>query len=495
MTSESSCDGSSDLGGPTSTSETESSCGPPSPAKRPKVAMSSGSSSEQSKQFTEPLFSHRSLPATSGVMDFVEWVVKCVLADADRKALMTKFEGPVVVGSMCSGMGTEDIAMHAISAALLCCGQSSFKFVDSFKAESDKRKADFLRRRLPPSVQIYPDNASVGEDKPRCDVLTCGIVCVDVSSLGTTPKPITDQQGKSGKSLSGLLESLSKYDTVSRPKVIILECTPRLGHRRRVDAGDVPGTEYICGQLNKLGYVGKWRDVSSDMFYLPQSRPRVYGLFLKTSGRGDAEARLQTAMHIIAKARIQTPEALSVLLDRCSVHASKCKAFSGRGQAFDDAERSGKKWPQQHNAFRAVCKLPEDFHSPPASFEQQALKLMVPRAADAMWLKVARACVTNGFRWESECCIVPVSMSIRFGSIHFDKFPCLTPGAKYIIIKSGRLYRASAFTHLALQGLQSRELSKLRLASESERLLTDLAGNAFTANVIAIFLLAGLAVS
>ncbi len=101
-----------------------------------------------------------------------------------------------------------------------------------------------------------------------------------------------------------------------------MECTPRLGHRRRVDAGDMPGTEYISDQLSKLGYVGRWRGASSEMLYLPQSRPRVYGLFLKASDLGDAEARLHKAMHIIAKARIRTPEALSDLLDRCSVHAS-----------------------------------------------------------------------------------------------------------------------------------------------------------------------------
>ena len=83
-------------------------------------------------------------------------------------------------------------------------------------------------------------------------------------------------------------------------------------------------------------------------------------------------------------------------------------------------------------------------------------------------------------------------MSVRYANPAVSKFPRVAPHLKHIVVKSGVLTTANAFVYLAAQGMQDRELSFLRLSSEPDDLLRDLAGNAFTANVVATFLLAGL---
>ncbi len=59
---------------------------------------------------------------------------------------------------------------------------------------------------------------------------------------------------------------------------------------------------------------------------------------------------------------------------------------------------------------------------------------------------------------------------------------------------SGKARLASGFVVLAMQGIQHREIQAFGLATEDDKLLRNLAGNAFTANIIAAFLLAGMLV-
>lgn len=451
-------------------------------------------------RFKDPPVNHNQVPRTSGCMDFVEWVISAVLSVEDRAALATKFKTPVELGSMCSGMATEDIAMHAIQTGLALSGVSTFSYMSSFKAESDPKKAAFLRRRLHKDVTVFDNNAKVTEYGnaivPTCSVLTCGIVCKNISSLSSDQKSVSDESGSSGKSLSEMLASLSRWAFEQRPALVILECTTKLSQHRKVD-GDTSGTEYITAKLEELGYVGSWRLVSANMFYLPQSRLRIYGLFLKVlnlSGQS-IEARrqdLHKAMGIISDSRLHSPEPLSKVLGRAPIKHAEYKNHTGK--SYEEALVVGAKWPGQHDAMRRKLKLPEELSKPPQRFLQQALNLMVPRAADALWIKLTQVILRRGTQWDKGCYVVPVTMSIRFGSVNSDDFPCLTPGSKYVMVQDGVLSTVSAASFLALQGVQSRELTRFKMNSEADRLLRDLAGNAFTSNVVAIFLLAGLLV-
>ncbi len=58
----------------------------------------------------------------------------------------------------------------------------------------------------------------------------------------------------------------------------------------------------------------------------------------------------------------------------------------------------------------------------------------------------------------------------------------------------GKARLANGFVVMAMQGIQCKEIQIFNLAQEEDKLLRDLAGNAFTANIIASFLLAGMLV-
>ena len=68
-----------------------------------------------------------------------------------------------------------------------------------------------------------------------------------------------------------------------RPKTITLECVENLSNNRTVQGHREKGTIIVIEALRERGYVGQWRKGFSNTLFLPQSRPRVWALFLKVS--------------------------------------------------------------------------------------------------------------------------------------------------------------------------------------------------------------------
>ena len=62
------------------------------------------------------------------------------------------------------------------------------------------------------------------------------------------------------------------------------------------------------------------------------------------------------------------------------------------------------------------------------------------------------------------------------------------------LLLPGKARLASGFVVMAMQGIQGKEIQIFNMGQEEDKLLHDLAGNAFTANIIASFLLAGMLV-
>ena len=211
-----------------------------------------------------------SLPNSSGLLDYVSWAVNNVLSETERDALSSV--SPVCVGSMCTGMGTEDMACRAIEIAMLEAGKGAFRARSAYQAESDADKLAFLQRHSSKDTYIFDSNAALQHKevqtvtgdlipRPLCKILVAGIVCIDISGLTTTPQPVNGE-GKSGLALRGLLLSLQGMMFEERPSVIILECVKRLAHHRKVDSDARTGAQFILDELSKLGYVGEWRTVS-----------------------------------------------------------------------------------------------------------------------------------------------------------------------------------------------------------------------------------------
>jgi site-specific DNA-cytosine methylase len=390
----------------------------------------------------------KTMPKSSGLLDYVSWAVNTVLTEAERDALTVL--SPVPVGSMCSGMGTEDMACQAIEAAMLEAGKGKFSAHSAFKAESDPHKVAFLQRHVrSSSTEIFDSNAALQHTevqtvsgdivpRPTCKVLAAGIVCIDISGLTTTPKPVSGD-GKSGLALRGLLDSLRSMSFEERPAVIILECVAALAHHRKVDTDARTGAQYILDILLTLGYVGEWRTVRPRNFYLPQSRDRAYSLNLKRLDFSDAGARerrrdLDRAWKILLRMQVQSAEPLERLLQR--VPSKESILRKRRGQPIEPARRAGQKWPQAHDDFADSAGLSEEARQPPADFVKELSPLVNPRAMHALWLKMAQLQKRKQMDWKHSLLIVPTGMTVSWGSIR-TCFPCVTPSMEYLILERG----------------------------------------------------------
>lgn len=208
---------------------------------------------------TKPQLLEGQVPRSSGVSDYIHWAISQVLQDEQRQQLSKR----VLVGSMCAGMGMEEIVLTFLGQALLR-HNVHFEAVASFKAEKDPTKLAFLKRHYK-AMAYFNDNMRLAEvptlnsqgvpvKRPVVDLLLCGIVCKDISQLNNKPKSERDD-GVSGGSLNGLLAYINSLPLELRPKLVLLECVQRLGQSRAVDPDSRTGTEYISDELSKAGYV------------------------------------------------------------------------------------------------------------------------------------------------------------------------------------------------------------------------------------------------
>ncbi len=443
-------------------------------------------------------------PVSSGVFDYARWCLEVVLTPAERAELASK--APITHGSFCAGMGTEDIALCAVRTALLELGGLAVEVTATFKAESDPHKLDFLRRKMgtKATTQFFKDNSDLadahprnwaGEESPRPNskVWTIGIVCKDISALTTTPKSVSDPAGKSGKALAGMLQALQALRPENRPLLIVMECVRRLSDKRQVEEGGGTGTEAIVRRMAELGFVGSWHIVSPQAFHLPQSRSRVYGIFLKRDDFGTASAvkrkrDLSHAEAIIKRLQYGAPEPVKSVLSRLSLQP--CKGRKGG----KDRRGQGTLWQSQHKAFAHAAKLSAEECEPPEEFVSAAAGGLPERALKALWLKLVALGKKQSCDWKHDLIVVPRGMSITWMHPRLDIFPCVTPAEHFVIIQEGKFHDADGFALLAMQGVQDREVRSFALQNEPSKLLSDLAGNAFTANIIAVFLIAGILV-
>ena len=424
-------------------------------------------------------------PQSSGHFDYTHWALSCVLTDSETNRL--GMLGNITIGSMCAGMGTEEMVLKGIEQGLLVQGRQ-LEHQSIFKAEKDPAKLAFLQRHFPnPITQFLADNQdAAAEAQEGVQVLCCGIVCKDISALNGQPKS-ERAAGVSGKSLQGLLSYISHLALEARPRLIILECVARLGHKRSVDPDERTGTNYISDELAKHGFVGQWQRVSPTAFYLPQSRPRVYGLFLRLSdlslgGKTAREQDLQKAMALIKRLQVHGPhEPLKVVLQRCHQagnHTMKKPAAAKRQQphkAKNPVEHSNPgaipKWHAQHKQFAHDHGLTAAEVQGAQDFMQTICHTLVARQADALGLRLAVFRKSRGSDGLSSTLhIATVGASIAFMSLRQNSFPCVTPHMTYAIVKvkDRQVQMADGLTLLSVQGIQAKEVQAFKLHSEKQ---------------------------
>ena len=373
-------------------------------------------------------------------------------------------------------------------------------FSSAFQALCKHRNEMASVRRPPPPFPRYRQTEAMPTTidgkciiRPRCDILVCGIVCKDISGLSRTPKAINGV-GKSGQALQGLLAALGAMASEERPRLVSLECVSRLGSRRHVDEDERPGTEFVSAELHKLGYVGKWYKLKPCNFFLPQSRARVYSIHLKVADFSEKSlARRKEDLADASKilSRLQTTEAedLRVLLRKLPPVITEPAASSGVACA-----RKGGKWQASHADFVKTHGFSPQECQPPCDFAKAVGPLTSVRGLEAMWLKIALWQRKTGKDWREDLLVLPHGHSVTFATVQSNIFPCVTPTHDHIVLEDGRAHKAGGYTALALQGIQSKEVRRWSLAKVQDMFMRDLAGNAFTANIIAAVLIAGMLV-
>jgi DNA (cytosine-5)-methyltransferase 1 len=167
-------------------------------------------------------------------------------------------------GSLFAGAGGFDMGLEA--AGLRCAWQ----------VEIDKTARSVLARHWP-DVPKLPDVRKCGAaDLAVVDVLVGGFPCQDLSHAG-------NRAGLGGER-SGLWWEMLRVIRELQPGLVVFENVP--GLRTSDDGRDYPR---VLSSLAEHGYFGCVRTLDAQHFGVPQSRPRLFGVFARRSdGAGRA---------------------------------------------------------------------------------------------------------------------------------------------------------------------------------------------------------------
>ena len=272
----------------------------------------------------------------------------------------------------------------------------------------------------------------------------------------------------------------------------MLECVHNLGHDRKVQGHVEKGTLLVIEALRERGYVGQWRKVSATQFFLPQSRPRVWALFLKVQGGmgpkaiRERERALAQAFDFIQSSQTCSHESLQRILDRTPMpHAHRPQKRGRKGQAWMTSQVP--KFQSKHGLSDEEVRRGQD------EFLQKTDNVLLPRQQSAVWLQLCLLRKKGNIpNWKDGLFVSDCGSSVGWLSVVRDMFPCIRPGNSYLVLEQGQPKIANGPLCLAMQGIGPDEAEAFELYLEEDRLLRILAGNAFSANICLVFLVAAL---
>ena len=203
----------------------------------------------------------------------------------------------------------------------------------------------------------------------------------------------------------------------------------RLGQKRRVDPDRRTGTSFILDELSSLGYVGKWSTVNPHGFFLPQSRKRVYGMFLKIAclmeqGRSLRATQLEKAADLINKLQLRSAEPISAVLERLPAVSQSPPVASHPAKSKPQRAAKGEppKWHKEHDNFMKLKALrPQMLDTEDArSFKSAGQGVLGERGLQAMLLRVLVDQFRKGASWKKGIWIANTGASVRFISLRRD---------------------------------------------------------------------------
>ena len=159
------------------------------------------------------------LPEASGTFTYAHWLVVHKLSGTELQVLG---QTELRVGSVCSGMSTETVALEALKRVA-----PPFRYDAKLVCELEPAKLKYLRKLHPTAHHSKGVRDLKSESdlvtRPPLDVLFAGISCKSVSKLNMTPDSVLSMKGSTGQTLSGLRYFVLVMPFEVRPKVILLE--------------------------------------------------------------------------------------------------------------------------------------------------------------------------------------------------------------------------------------------------------------------------------
>ena len=183
------------------------------------------------------------------------------------------------LGTACSG---SDSVVQVLEHIGRSCG---WEFTHVFSCECDPDKQAWVREHWPGLPMLFPDicqlhtgrclnvMAGLEADVPAVDIFIAGFVCKSVSSenneRGTHGACIVSGTGKTGSTFEGL----RRYVQEIRPKIVI--CENVVGLLKRTH-GERPRIMDVGEAFERLGYHFAYRHVDARRYLLPHRRTRVW---------------------------------------------------------------------------------------------------------------------------------------------------------------------------------------------------------------------------
>ncbi|MFD0659578.1 DNA cytosine methyltransferase [Thermocatellispora tengchongensis] len=141
--------------------------------------------------------------------------------------------GLLTAGSLCSGYGGLDLAVHAVLGTRLL-----------WAADNDPDAARVLAARFPDVPNLGDLTAIDWDTVPPVDVLTAGFPCQDLSYAGRGA-------GITKGTRSGLWHTIADAVATLRPRLLVLENVRAIVTRR-------PGLDVVLADLARLGFDANW---------------------------------------------------------------------------------------------------------------------------------------------------------------------------------------------------------------------------------------------
>mmetsp|Transcript_127383 Transcript_127383/g.220833 ORF Transcript_127383/g.220833 Transcript_127383/m.220833 type:complete len:2012 (-) Transcript_127383:196-6231(-) len=421
------------------------------------------------------------------------------------------------IGTMCSGTDSPVLVARSLQRALDPRG-SGLKFEHVFSVEIDPAKQEFLRANFPECPHIFQDVTQMGRAKAfdtltqspqpvpgNLDLLIAGFSCKDLSMMNSYRKTLMEM-GQSGATLRGTLNYIDRY----HPRIVLLENVWAIA---KANANGFRQVDLVIQGLQARGYAAGYNLLNSCDFYLPQIRHRIWMWAVRIdevafNPKLTSKEVMSRAADATNKIAGQFVKILQGLEEPCALHfddllldddhpaVRKFIAFTKGQNRMDKSvmkpKRGAKRdWINKYAEHRSEHDY--QFDTPYTSVRgEEFLEVLNKREKELLDLKCLDVLSEQGVDPRTFPMLWEMSQSVervpgtRVRRDRRNYATCILPG---MLWHSSRHRWVLGVEKLALQGIFAQDL---RDTDFPQKLMGDLAGNAFTTSVCAANFLAAL---